>query len=198
MSQVVPSPEVSWSQCLRANASTAVSTLRAVLAMLLALLIAFRLDLSSPGSAAVTVSLISLPQAGMVLEKSFYRLAGTLTGALITVILVGVFAQQRDTFIFFVALWIGLCTMASAWFRGFKAYGWALAGYTACLIGFPAFQDAPHTFDIAVDRVSIVSVGILSAGIVNAVLFPARSTAILVESIRTSVAAACISACCIA
>jgi uncharacterized membrane protein YccC len=145
MSQVVPSPEVSWSQCLRANASTAVFTLRAVLAMLLALLIAFRLDLSSPGSAAVTVSLISLPHAGMVLEKSFYRLAGTLTGALIT-----------------------------------------------------AFQDAPHTFDIAVDRISIVSVGILSAGIVNAVLFPARSTAILVESIRTSVAAACISPCCIA
>lgn len=184
MSEVMP-PQVRWAQLSRAIAPEALFALRTVLAMLLALLIAFRLDLSSPGSAAVTVSIIALPQAGMVLEKSFYRFAGTLAGALLTLTLVGVFAQHRDTFIFFVALWIGLCTMAAGLLRGFKAYGWALAGYTTCLIGFPAFQDAAHAFDIAVDRVSIVSVGILSAGIVNAVLFPTRSTDVLVKTVRT-------------
>jgi len=166
--------------------SNGLFVLRTVVGMLLALAIAFRLDLSTPGSAAVTVSIIALPQTGMVLEKSFYRLLGTLLGAIVTLILVATLVQQRDTFILAVALWIGLCTAASTWFRGFQAYGWLLCGYTTCLIGFPAFMDAPHAFDIAVDRVTIVSVGILSAGFVNAIILPLRSTTNLVQVVRRS------------
>ncbi|HEY2400065.1 MAG TPA: FUSC family protein, partial [Steroidobacteraceae bacterium] len=153
--------------------------LRTVIAMLLALAIAFRLDLSTPGSAAVTVSIIALPQVGMVLEKSVYRLLGTLLGACAALFIVGIFAQHQYSFIVAIALWIGVCTAASEWFRGFGAYGWLLSGYTAYLVGFDAFIDVPHAFDIAVDRVAIVSVGILSSGIVNATFFPTRSALLL-------------------
>ena len=173
-----------WGTWLKAEAASWLFVLRTVVAMLLALLVAFRLDLSSPGSAAVTVSIIALPQAGMVLEKSFYRLLGTLLGAVVTLFLITVFVQQRDSFILAVALWIGGCTAASSWFRGFQAYGWLLCGYTTCLIGFPAFMDANHAFDIAVDRVTIVSVGILSAGVVNATILPLRSTETLIQLVR--------------
>jgi uncharacterized membrane protein YccC len=185
MSSAVPST-LSWPAWLRLEASHWLFVLRTVTGMLLALAIAFRLDLSSPGSAAVTVSIIALPQTGMVLEKSFYRLLGTLLGAVVTLILLANLVQHRDTFILAVALWIGFCTAASAWFRGFQAYGWLLCGYTTCLIGFPAFMDASHAFDIAVDRVTIVSVGILSAGFVNAVVLPSRSTTSLVQQVRRS------------
>ena len=178
------SSAVSWTDWLRAEGTRWLFVLRTVLATLLALAIAFRFDLSTPGSAAVTVSIIALPQTGMVLEKSFYRLLGTFLGAVVTLILLANFVQQRDTFILAVAVWIGLCTAASTWFRGFQAYGWLLCGYTTCLIGFPAFQDATHAFDIAVDRVTIVGVGILSAGVVNAVILPSRSTTTLVARVR--------------
>jgi uncharacterized membrane protein YccC len=177
---------VPWAEWLRLEAAHWLFVVRTVAGMLLALAIAFRLDLSSPGSAAVTVSIIALPQTGMVLEKSFYRLLGTLLGAVVTLILLANLVQDRDTFILSVALWIGLCTAASAWFRGFQAYGWLLCGYTTCLIGFPAFMDATHAFDIAVDRVTIVSVGIVSAGFVNAVILPSRSTTSLVQQVRRS------------
>ncbi len=183
---LVRAPRLSWPQWLRVEASNGLFVLRTVVGMLLALAIALRLDLSTPGSAAVTVSIIALPQAGMVLEKSFYRLLGTLLGAVVTLILLANLVQHRDTFILAVAVWIGLCTAASTWFRGFQAYGWLLCGYTTCLIGFPAFMDAPHAFDIAVDRVTIVSVGIVSAGFVNAVILPLRSTTSLVQVVRRS------------
>lgn len=159
---------------------------RTMAAMLLALAIAFRLDLSSPSSAAVTVAVISLPQSGMVLEKSFYRLLATFGGGLVTLLLIAVFAQQRDLFIVMVALWIGVCAALSAWYRNFQSYGWALAGYTACLIGFPAYEHADNAFAIVVDRVSIVALGILCGGVVNATLFPHTSSSSLVQSVRRS------------
>ncbi len=167
--------------------SDALFILRTVIAMLLALAVAFRLDLATPSSAAVTVAIISLPRAGMVLEKSFYRFLGTFLGAGAALLFVGLFAQHQYSFIGALALWIGVCTAGSEWFRGFQAYGWLLGGYTACLVGFPAFMDAPHAFEIAVDRVSIVSVGILSAGLVSAVLFPVRSTALLEQQLLQTV-----------
>ncbi len=171
---------------LRDEAAAWLFVTRTVLGILLALGIAFRFDLSSPGSAAVTVSIIALPQAGMVLEKSFYRLLGTFLGAVVTLLLLAGLVQHRDLFIVAVAAWIGICTAAAARFRGFQAYGWLLCGYTTCLIGFPAFGDATHAFAIAVDRVTIVSVGILSAGVVNAVILPTRSADTLVHLVRRS------------
>jgi uncharacterized membrane protein YccC len=171
---------------LREEAAAWLFVTRTVLGILLALGIAFRFDLSSPGSAAVTVSIIALPQAGMVLEKSFYRLLGTFLGAVVTLLLLAGLVQHRDLFIVAVAAWIGICTAAAARFRGFQAYGWLLCGYTTCLIGFPAFGDATHAFAIAVDRVTIVSVGILSAGVVNAVILPTRSADTLVHLVRRS------------
>ncbi len=171
---------------LRQEAAAWLFVTRTVLGILLALGIAFRFDLSSPGSAAVTVSIIALPQAGMVLEKSFYRLLGTFLGAIVTLLMLSGLVQHRDLFIMAVAAWIGLCTAAAAWFRGFQAYGWLLCGYTTCLIGFPAFGDATHALAIAVDRVTIVSVGILSAGLVNAVILPTRSADTLVQVVRRS------------
>jgi uncharacterized membrane protein YccC len=161
-----------------------IQALRTTTAMLVALVIAFRLDLSSPSSAAVTVAVISLPQSGMVLEKSFYRLLATLAGGLVTLLLIAVFAQQRDLFIVVVALWVGICAAMSFWHRNFQSYGWALAGYTACLIGFPAYDHAEHAFDIVVDRVSIVALGIICGGIINATVFPRSSVDSLIQTVR--------------
>ena len=169
---------------LRQDVASGLFVVRTVVAILLALWVAFRFNLSSPGSAAVTVSIIAFPQAGMVLEKSFYRVLGTLLGAVMTLAILAVLVQHRDAFIVTVALWIGLCTAAASWFRGFQAYGWLLCGYTTCLIGFPAFMDASHAFEIAVDRVTIVGVGILCAAVVNTVLLPERSTATLERQVR--------------
>lgn len=162
------------------------TALRTTAAVFIALGIALRLDLGSPSSAAMTVIIISLPQTGMVLEKSFYRLLGTLIGAGMTLVFLSLLAQLRDLFILAVALWVGFCVACSAWFRNFQSYAWALAGYTTCLIGFPAFDQVENSFNIVTDRVTIVALGILCGGIVNAVVFPSASRDYLVQSVRRS------------
>ncbi len=59
---------------------------KAVLAALLTLWIAMRLDLPQPRTAMTTVFVVMQPQSGMVLAKSFYRFCGTLVGLVVMLV----------------------------------------------------------------------------------------------------------------
>ncbi|MGH8505520.1 MAG: FUSC family protein [Stenotrophobium sp.] len=153
-------------------------------AALLALWIALRLDLESPGSAMLTVFIVSQPLSGMVLAKSAYRALGTIVGCLVTLLLVALFAQYRAPFLIALALWVGLCSAGAARYCDFKAYAFLLAGYTACLIGFPAIARPEAAFDIAVARGSAVLLGIVCGATVSDVILPQRLTPALVALVR--------------
>jgi hypothetical protein len=81
---------------------------------LIALLVAFTFNLDQPQWALLTVFIVAQPQSGLVLAKSFYRIIGTLLGAVVALLLVALFAQERVLFLGALALWIGLCTFGSA------------------------------------------------------------------------------------
>ena len=66
---------------------------------LIALLIAFTFNLDQPQWALLTVFIVSQPQSGLVLAKSFYRIIGTLIGAAVALLLVALFAQERVLFL---------------------------------------------------------------------------------------------------
>ncbi len=155
-------------------------------AALLALWIAFRLGFDSPRSSMLTVFIVAQPQTGLVLAKSFYRAIGTMAGCLATFVLVGLFAQQRELFLASMALWVGLCTAGAALYRNFRAYAFVLAGYTACLIGFPSALHPQAVFSTAVFRVSEVMLGILCAGLVTDLVLPQPLGARLVTMVRGS------------
>ena len=155
-------------------------------AALLALWIAFRLGFDSPRSSMLTVFIVAQPQTGLVLAKSFYRVIGTMAGCLATFVLVGLFAQQRELFLAAMAVWVGLCTAGAALYRNFRAYAFVLAGYTACLIGFPSALHPQTVFSTAVFRVSEVMLGILCAGLVSDLVLPQPLGARLVAMVRGS------------
>lgn len=157
---------------------------KTVIAAMLALWIAFRIGLDSPRTAMLTVFIVAQPQTGLVLAKGFYRIAGTLVGCAATLILLGLFVQQRELFLGALALWIGLCTAGATRTRNFRAYGYVLAGYTACLIGLPATQHPELSFAIAVTRVSEVLLGIFCAGVVSDLLFPQTLGSSLIVNVR--------------
>src|SRR6267378_1080299 len=116
---------------------------------LLALLVAFTFNLDQPQWVLLTVFIVSQPQSGLVLAKSFYRIVGTLIGAAVALLLVALFAQERVLFLGVLALWIGLCTFSSQYARNFAAYGFVLSGYTAAIVGIPAALEANNAFFIA-------------------------------------------------
>ena len=72
---------------------------KAVLAALLALWIAMRLDMPQPRTAMTTVFVVMQPQSGMVLAKSFYRFCGTMVGLVVMLVLISLFSQQPVLFL---------------------------------------------------------------------------------------------------
>ncbi|KMZ13768.1 putative membrane protein [Candidatus Burkholderia humilis] len=156
---------------------------KAVLAALLALWIAMRLDMQQPRTAMTTVFVVMQPQSGMVLAKSFYRFCGTMVGLVVMLALISLFAQQPVLFPSATALWVGVCTAGAARNRNFRSYGFVLAGYTAALIGIPAAQHPDGAYLSALTRVGEVTRGILCSGAVSALVFPQHAG----EQVRTTV-----------
>jgi uncharacterized membrane protein YccC len=131
---------------------------------LIALLVAFTFNLDQPYWALLTVFIVSQPQSGLVLAKSFYRIIGTVIGASVALVLVALFAQERILFLGSLALWIGLCTFGSQYARNFAAYSFVLSGYTVAIVGVPGALDAGNAFYIAVGRVTEISLGYYCGG----------------------------------
>ncbi|MDR5756732.1 FUSC family protein [Caballeronia sp. LZ035] len=156
---------------------------KAVLAALLALWLAMRLDMQQPRTAMTTVFVVMQPQSGMVLAKSFYRFCGTMVGLVVMMIFISLFAQQPVLFLSATALWVGICTAGAARNRNFRSYGFVLAGYTAALIGIPAAQHPDGAYLSALTRVGEVTLGIVCSGAVSALIFPQHAG----EQVRTTV-----------
>lgn len=190
-----PQPEsrLSWRQHVwrdlvtwwRGNGQVWIYLAKALCAAFLALGIAMLLDLPQPRTAMTTTFIVMNVQSGAVLAKSYYRICGTLVGLVAMLIFISLFAQAPELFILSTALWVGVCTFGAAYNRNFRSYGFVLAGYTAALIGFPASQHPDVSFISATTRVAEVTLGIVCAGVVSALIFPRRAG----DQLRTSVRA---------
>ena len=145
---------------------------KTLIAAFCALWLAYRLGLDSPSTAMTTTIILALPSSGMVLEKSFYRLCGTLLGCTAALTLIGLFPQQPVLLFAGLALWVGLCTSGSALHRNAQSYVYVLAGYTACMIVLPAIEQPTQVFSLAVTRVAEVGLGIICSAAVSSVLLP--------------------------
>ncbi|MEP9317162.1 FUSC family protein [Pseudomonas sp. LABIM340] len=160
----------------RSDGVTWIYIAKVLLAALLTLWLAMRLELPQPSTATITVFIVMQPQSGQVFAKSFYRILGSLVGLTVMVALIAIFAQQRELFLLVSALWIGLCTVGAARYRDFRSYACVLAGYTATLIGLPATLHPEAAFMSAIWRVLEISLGILCSMVVSATLFPQTSS----------------------
>ena len=131
-------------------------------ASLIALYIAFCMNLDDPKWAAITVWVVAQSSRGMSGSKSQYRILGTALGAVAAITLVALFAQTPELFLLGLAAWIGLCTGLATSLRNLRAYAAVLAGYTAAIIGLDAVSAQLHALDIALARFLYVVVGILA------------------------------------
>ena len=143
---------------------------------MLAMFIAFKLDLTEPRWALMTVYIVSQPYAGMVLSKSIARVCGTLAGAAMAILLVTLFHNTPPLFVLSVALWIGACLYCSIYMRDAPgAYGAMLAGYTAAIIGFSAISAPDTLFETATGRCLEIILAICVATLASRVVLPRSS-----------------------
>src|SRR5271165_3192816 len=138
----------------------------------LALYVAFWLQLDNAFWAGTSAALVCQPQLGASLRKAWFRMVGTIVGAVMIVVLNACFPQDRIAFLTLLALWLAICAFAATLMRNFASYAAALAGYTAAIIaadtlGATGGPDG-QVFMLAVTRASEICIGIVCAGIVLA------------------------------
>jgi uncharacterized membrane protein YccC len=158
---------------LRAAGPSLLFGLRLWASVTLALYVAFWLELDNPFWAGTSAAIVCLPQLGASLRKGWFRMIGTLVGAVMSVVLVACFPQDRILFLGTLALWGAACSFVSALLRNFASYSAMLAGYTTAIIvgdllGATGGVNANEAFLLAVTRASEIGIGIVSAGVVVA------------------------------
>jgi uncharacterized membrane protein YccC len=141
-------------------------------AVCLGLYVAFWLELENPSWAGASAAIVCQPVLGASMRKGWFRLVGTVVGAVAAVVLTACFPQNRAIFLLGLALWVGICALAATLLRNFASYAAALAGYTAAIIiGDELGQVGGingDAFNLAVARGTEIGIGIFCGGLVLA------------------------------
>jgi uncharacterized membrane protein YccC len=157
---------------VRASGPPLLFGLRLWAAVCLALYVAFWLELDNAYWAGTSAALVCQPHLGASLRKGWFRMIGTVVGAVVIVQLTAWFPQNRAGFLVSLALWGAACAFVATLLRNFAAYAAALAGFTAAIIANDELgaTGGPNglAFTLAITRVSEIWIGIMCAGIVLA------------------------------
>src|SRR6266851_6720534 len=136
----------------------------------LALYVAFWLELDNAYWAGTSAAIVCQPHLGASLRKGWFRMIGTVVGAVAIVVLTACFPQDRAPFLVGLALWGAGCALVATLLRNFAAYSAALAGYTVAIIASDQLgaTGGPNgqAFMLAVFRASEICIGIVCAGVV--------------------------------
>ncbi|SJZ45010.1 Uncharacterized membrane protein YccC [Enhydrobacter aerosaccus] len=157
--------------------------LRTAVAACGALLLSWLLGLDHPQWSAMTVWAASQATPGPLIEKAFFRAAGTIVGSFVGVIIVVASGGQIPFLVLALALWVGLCAGVGNLLRGFTAYGTLLAGYSASMVALLDANQPNHIVMLGIDRTLTILVGVLVALLIG-LAFGARETDELVGRSR--------------
>ncbi|WP_260428233.1 FUSC family protein [Burkholderia sp. Bp9031] len=167
----------------RTDGTRLIHVAKTTIAVVLATGVSMRLELAAPRTAMVTVVILMMHQhSGMVMARGFYRGVGMLVGNLAAIVLIGTFPQERVLFLTALVLWIGCCTWGAAYFRNYQSYGFVLAGYATCIAAIPSIDRPYDIIANVVTGLSEVSIGILSASLVSALILPRHVSAVLMKT----------------
>jgi uncharacterized membrane protein YccC len=147
-------------------------SLSAWLATVLALITAFILQLEPAQWCGITVWILFMQSPRLNYSKIIWWVFGTVTGALVAVVLIALFSQSPDLFLGALATYLAICAAAGALVRSYRAYGAVLAGYTCAIVSMSAADNPSQVFHLAIMRVSCIFVGMVAAVIVMAVMLP--------------------------
>ena len=148
-------------------------SIKTALAMTLAYGIGLQMGWDRPYWAGFAVAFVSLGTVGLSLNKATLRMVGTVVGAIVALTLIGLFAQQRWLFIFFLSLWFALCTYMNTGNR--HPYFWFVAGFVSLIIAADGGPNAEGAFSIAMLRLQQTGLGILVYSLVALFLWPNHS-----------------------
>ncbi len=159
-----PSIDVSWQNIA--------FSLRTAAAAILALALAYWLELSDPQWATLTVYILAQATVGAALAKGVWRAIGTVAGGLIGLVLVALFSQAPELLVAATVLLVGASFYAAARLRNYTSHGALLAGYTMLLVAFEGSTHPLNAWSIAVDRTTEILIGITCGTLASMIILP--------------------------
>ena len=122
--------------------------------------------------AAMAAWIVMQPTRGILLERGFYRLIGTVVGAAAGFAILHL-VHQPFVAVGVLGVWVGLCAALTHVFRRVKSYGATLGGITAVVVVLPTLHAAEQTFELALARVLCTLVGVAVATASGLLFVPA-------------------------
>jgi uncharacterized membrane protein YccC len=178
-STISKSPGAALTEWLRGATPALLFALRLWASVCLAYYVTFTLQLNDPTWAVTTAAIVCTPVLGASLRKAFFRMIGTVIGAIGIVILAALFRQDRIGFLIGLALWCAVSAFVATLLRNFAAYAAALSGYTAAILASdvlgPVGTTSGDVTFLAINRAIEICMGILCAGVVLALTDLGRS-----------------------
>jgi uncharacterized membrane protein YccC len=113
------------------------------------------------------VAILAQPTRGAALAKAANRVAATLIGATMSVVIAGLFPGERIGLLAAFILWMCVCVFVASYFRGFRAYAAVLSGYTVGIITVVNIDTPQKVFTTMTDRVAAITIGILCVTLIN-------------------------------
>jgi hypothetical protein len=166
MHKSAASIRLSWSlpQPLAALGPPLLFAIRLWASVRLALFTAFWLELDSSYWAGGMAAIVCQPRLGASLRKGWFRMIGTIVGALLIVTLTACFPQDRVGYLGSLALFCSLFAFAATVLRNFASYAAALAGTTAAIIAAANLGAtggaSPDVFLVAINRASDICIAV--------------------------------------
>lgn len=159
-------------------------SLRTAAAAILALAIAYQLDIGDPQWATLTVYLLAQPTVGAAISKGTWRAVGTVLGGVLGLAIVAAFSQARELLVAVTVLVVGASFYLGSRLRNFTAYGVLLGGYTALLVAYEGSLDPAHAWIVAADRIGAILVGIACITVAGIAVLPRYAGDALREGLR--------------
>lgn len=147
---------------------------KTLLAALAALYIALAIPLDNPYWAMATVYIVANPLSGATRSKAIFRVCGTLLGAIMSILIMPLFAHQPMMLCLVIGLWVGFLLFLSLLDRSPRAYVFMLAAYSVPLIALSQVDSPSNIFHTALARSEEILLGIVCASVVNLVVLPKR------------------------
>ncbi len=141
------------------------------LAGTLALYVALLLRLDIPGWSLLTVMVLMLAQyVGAVAEKSFFRLIGTLVGAVLGYLITG--ALQQNPIAFLIAVGTVVAISITLFGQSRAPYAFFLLGLTVVVVASNGMANPDFSWQVALSRTEEVTVGVLCTMLVTSLVWP--------------------------
>ncbi len=144
------------------------------LALVIAYAIALELGWEKPYWAAFAVAMISLDTAGQSLNKAAMRMFGTLVAAMVAVLWIALFPQERWSMVLCLSIYYGFCTYMMTGSE--RPYFWFVSAFVCMIIMIDAAPaDSLRSFQTVVARVEETGMGILVYSLISVLLWPRSS-----------------------